>query len=134
MLGLLHSFLYMFVHFSILYFPTRCFPLGLSVVCMCRTCSVLELLKPRMSVDTSVITSLKLLVLASTSSFSKFASYSRLEKLEMLGFLSLSKLNFSLVFLAFFDPIEQHSKCHHDQVMVTAYIFSSWKTFWCSLC
>ena len=75
LLGLLHFFFYLFVHLSVLYFPVGVFICGFSgllVSHMFRMSSVvhgwvLGRLKPIMSVATSVITSLKLLVMTSTS-------------------------------------------------------------------
>ena len=72
-------------------------------------------LKSRVSVASSVITSLKLLVMASASpsSSSRGPNVPHIltsNKLEMFGSLSLSKLNLSLVFLAFFDPLSRTRK------------------------
>ena len=66
-----------------------------------------------MSVATSVVTSFKLLVVASTSSKNRGPHLSPIiawNMLEMLGYLSLSKLNVSLVFLALFAPLSRTRK------------------------
>ena len=73
---------------------------------------VLGRLKPIMSVATSVITSLKLLVMTSTSpsSSSRGPNLPPILATNRLEMFRLSKLNLSLVFLAFFEVRDIRAK------------------------